>query len=364
MTKIVTFPSEKAKIVREACEWIARMDHKNFSKKDRIELNEWVNKSDLHRAELERLAQFWDQISDVDFDDKEVGYPEISQDNYNQYNNHWAEKKGYKYIIYTAASLLLIASISVILHFNNINEFQSTNGKYTTNVGDQETIILSDGSKIRLNTDTFVEVNYSPGERNIHLYKGEAYFDVAHNPEVPFTVKARKGDVRALGTIFSVRVKDDLVNVLVEEGRVRIRANDEVDLLNTPQIEEQKEVLKTENLKKSAVVTVDAGNNVIFGEQTIESVVLEEKEAIERKFSWQKGILAFDDEPLSDVIEEVSRYTSYQIIIADPNIRTLRVGGYYPIGKIQAIFNALELNLGLEINKVDEQTYYITRKSV
>ena len=109
-----------------------------------------------------------------------------------------------------------------------MSQFRSTNGKYATDIGEQQTVRLSDGSEIRLNTNTLVEVNYLDGNRNIHLYKGEAHFDVAHDPEKPFTVKARKGEIRALGTVFSVRVKNNRVNVIVEEGTVRIRANENV----------------------------------------------------------------------------------------------------------------------------------------
>ena len=148
------------------------------------------------------------------------------------------------------------------------------------------------------------------------------------------------------------------MNVIVEEGKVRIRANENFDRPISDPLAITDEAIEDNEINTTIVAS--AGKNVIFGEQEIESIIQEEKEEIERKFSWRQGMLAFDDEPLSDVIEEVSRYTSSKIIIGDPNIRTLRVGGYYPIGKIHAIFDALELNLGLHVKKVDERTYYIT----
>ncbi len=361
MTKIVSFPTEETKIRREACKWIVLMDRGNLPKKKISELNEWVCLSDFHKEELERLAHFWDRISDVGIDPDQIS---ISQGGHEESaaNSTTRASRLYKILASLAASLLIIASVSLLLYFQNINEFQSTNGKYLTNIGGQKTVLLSDGSEIRLNTDTLIEVNYHDGERIIHLYKGEAQFDVAHDAEKPFTVKAKNGDVRALGTIFSVRLKNNQVNVLVEEGRVRIRANDDINQIDYVPVIAQEEIALEEIEHDNTMVIVNAGNNVTFGDQIIESVIMEERESLERKFSWRQGILAFDDEPLSDVIDEVSRYTSYKIIVADPNIRSLRVGGYYPIGKIQAIFNALELNLGLEISQVDEQTYYITRK--
>ena len=361
MTEFVDFPSEKAIIIKEACAWLALMDSRNLSDIEKAKLNKWVRANELHKIELERLATIWDNIEAADIDiapvdqSVEINKPTTEK----RFENIEKSKKGKSRIfMLLAASLFLCMSVGIGLHFHNIAQFKSTNGKYTTDIGGQQIVQLADGSEIRLNTDTLIEVNYYDGQRNIHIYKGEAHFNVASDPERPFIVKARKGDVLALGTIFSVRVKNERVNVIVEEGKVRIRANENINHFENDQIEITNDLI--EDSDKNTIVVASAGKNVIFGEQEIESIIQEEKEEIERKFSWRQGMLAFDDEPLSDVIEEVSRYTSSKIIIGDPNIRTLRVGGYYPIGKIHAIFDALELNLGLHVKKVDERTYYIT----
>lgn len=368
MTEIVNFPNEKAKIIQEACSWLARMDSDGLSPVEEVEFNKWVRQSDAHKNEIAKLSRVWDNIEDANLIDI---HPDSAPQQQHMVvaqefeTTNYVSKTIFKFFVSAAATLLICLSIGLFLHFHDQNQFKSTNGKYATDIGGQQTVQLSDGTEVRLNTNTLIEVNYYDGKRNIHLYKGEAHFDVAHDPEKPFTVKARKGDVRALGTVFSVRVKNDRVNVIVEEGKVRIRANDFADQINSTvttatEIKPEKQELEQKEKDKKTVVVASAGKNVIFGEQEIESIIQEEKEEIERKFSWHQGMLAFDDEPLSDVIEEVSRYTSNKIIIADPKIRTLRVGGYYPIGKIQAIFDALELNLGLQIKKVDERTFYIT----
>lgn len=354
MTEIVNFPDEKAKIIKEACEWLARMDGHELSEEEKAELNNWFKKSDKHRRELERLAKIWDNIEDADINDALLVKEEKVQENYPFHH----KRSRFPILKTIAASIFILISAGFLLHLNNLSQFKSTNGKYVTNVGELQTVMLSDGSEIKLNTDTLIEVNYSDGNRNIHLYRGEAHFKVAHDPDKPFTVKARKGDVRALGTVFSVRLRNDHVNVIVEEGKVRIRANETFNQNNNELLTIPEDTLKSE--QKNIVVVANAGRNVVFGEQEIESIVQEEKEEIERKFSWRNGMLAFDDEPLSDVINEVSRYTSNQIIIADPEIRSLRVGGYYPISKIQTVLDALELNLGLKIKQVDDRTFYIT----
>lgn len=359
MTEIVNFPNERAMIIKEACEWLARMDTNDLSDEEQIELNKWVGQSKIHKNELERLANIWDSVEAAELSHIPIDKIEPDLDTAKKINSpKTSNRKKHQIAMSLAASLFVFGAIGLLAHFHNLSHFEATNGKYATVIGEQQTVRLSDGSELKLNTDTLVEVNYYDGNRNIHLYKGEAHFDVAHDPEKPFTVKARKGDVRALGTVFSVRVEDNRVNVIVEEGKVRIRANE-----NFNQIEENILAIPEDTLpeeRKNIVVVANAGRNVVFGEQEIVSNVQEEQEVIERKFSWRQGMLAFDDEPLSDVIDEVSRYTSHKIIIADPDIRSLRVGGYYPIGKIQAIFDALELNLDLHIKQVDERTYYIS----
>jgi len=75
-----------------------------------------------------------------------------------------------------------------------------------------------------LNTKSKIDVNYTKTQRSINLVYGEALFDVAKDAERPFVVQTDQGAVRAVGTVFSVRLVNDEVAVLVEEGIVELMA--------------------------------------------------------------------------------------------------------------------------------------------
>ncbi|MEJ1962448.1 MAG: FecR domain-containing protein [Gammaproteobacteria bacterium] len=69
-----------------------------------------------------------------------------------------------------------------------------------TDVGEQRTLTLADGTRIYLNTDTRVVVRYDEHVRRVELKSGEALFEVAHRPDQPFVVVAGDRTITALGT--------------------------------------------------------------------------------------------------------------------------------------------------------------------
>src|SRR6202034_3836256 len=94
-----------------------------------------------------------------------------------------------------------------------------------TAAGQHRDVTLADGSIVSLNTNTIVETDLSRKLRQIYLRKGEAHFQVAHDRSRPFLVHAGDAVVRAVGTEFEVRLREDKhVEVLVNEGRVEVQA--------------------------------------------------------------------------------------------------------------------------------------------
>ena len=91
-----------------------------------------------------------------------------------------------------------------------------------TAIGEVRKLDLPDGSVVRVNTDSRVEFAYSVAERRVRLQRGEAHFTVVKAPSRPFFVEAAGVVVRAVGTAFNVRLRADVVEVLVTEGRVGV----------------------------------------------------------------------------------------------------------------------------------------------
>ncbi|MEP1385008.1 MAG: FecR domain-containing protein, partial [Paraglaciecola sp.] len=106
-------------------------------------------------------------------------------------------------------------------------------------------------------------------------------------------------------------------------------------------------------------VVVGAGKRVVIENNLVESVIDETTDDLDRHLYWRKGYLAFKDQSLNQVVAEVSRYATFNIVISEPSIGDMRVGGYYPIDNLETVFSSFEINLGLVVEKHNDNTYYI-----
>src|SRR5262249_55156254 len=99
-------------------------------------------------------------------------------------------------------------------------------GIFTTAVGERSTVALSDGSSVVLDTQSRIDVAYSPDQRRVRLTSGQAWFQVAHNAGWPFVVEAGDRRITALGTAFDVRLgnRENSVQVTLVEGKVAVEA--------------------------------------------------------------------------------------------------------------------------------------------
>lgn len=100
--------------------------------------------------------------------------------------------------------------------------FSGSTQIYRTRAGEQRSILLADGSRVTLNSASSVEVDLGKHRRVIHLLRGEALFQVSHNPARPFDVYADGAVVRAIGTEFNVALARNYATVTVLEGRVAV----------------------------------------------------------------------------------------------------------------------------------------------
>jgi transmembrane sensor len=219
---------------------------------------------------------------------------------------------------------------------------------------DYEQRVLDDGSLVELRRGAVVEVSYSAVERRIRLVRGEALFTVAKNPARPFIVRAGTVDVRALGTVFNVRLEPDSVEVLVTEGKVQVddspgrasRAGEGHLPLDVPLLEAgQRAVvsLTTEAPQPPAVFTVSPAE-------------------IDRVLAWQPKRLEFNDTPLAEVVTDFNRFNTRQLRLGDASLASLPIGGNFRSDNLDAFVRLLEASFGLEADRIgDEIVLYRAR---
>ena len=341
-------------IEAEAMSWIAQLDGDEMSTADRIALRDWASRSPKHRSELRRLAELWydfDEALDAELFARNVE-PSLRK-------TVGAAFKVRPKIAYGFASLAATALFAVAVFFaipSNVVEPSVTQIAYSVPLGENKIIALDDGSQIHANTESLLEVEYDDRQRIIRLIKGEAHFDVAHDETRPFLVYASGNVVRAVGTAFVVRIRQDETSVIVTEGKVELKkiARDSESL--DDKVNPIPPVIKPALISAGEALVVKELNTLIMAEaQPISEV------AIGKKLAWRNGMIIFDGETLEYVVDEISRYTDSEIVISDPEIRNMPFGGAFKAGEVDELLGALTASFNIKVERVDDNVVYLRK---
>ena len=355
MKNVVDFPDRRT-VAEEAAQWLILLDRdERPSAADLANLREWLKRSAAHREELNTLAEIWGKMNVLTELAVPLGRPKFGT----------SAITGIAYLLFQrwtfatlGFSVLAIVAMSVLIIGRPTSLFE-TNGYYSTAVGQQVTTTLADGSTIILNTNTQVKVEYNESTRSVQLLQGEAYFTVAHVEDMPFRVYAGGGRIQAVGTAFTVRIKGDDVDVTVTEGKVELASVNQRPQANEAGVQGGS-IAATYDETAQDIGTLSAGQiGTILRDWATEvdfASSIQEIEApdIQRRLSWREGLLTFSGEPLEVVVDEISRYTTVKIEIADPDVRSIRIGGRFPVGETTAMLRSLEENFGLRVTRIDQ----------
>lgn len=344
MKNVVEFPGQAA-LDEEAAAWLVRLDSDEpLSDVERYALAEWLQRSPRHRERLTSLAEFWGRLNVL----TELAVP-VTLDARRPVDRLWS----YPRWLWVATATIAVGAL-ILLAVLDIQpgDITASNGLYSSAIGEQQSALLADGSEVVLNTNSQIRVEFNAAGRDIHLIQGEVMFSVAEDAERPFRVFAGGGRIQAVGTAFSVYLRDNSVDITVTEGTVSLSVAEAVEEITATGV-------------SSAVSTVaDASFGVLSAgqvatiprldeSQQIESNATETREVAEwelnRRVAWTDGKLSFAGESLEQVVREISRYTTVKIEFADPKVGAIRVGGVFPIGETGAMFGALEDNFGLTV---------------
>ncbi|HEY8521626.1 MAG TPA: FecR domain-containing protein [Gammaproteobacteria bacterium] len=375
MSNLLQFPDPR-RIMREASSWIVSLDE-GLTDDERRELEAWLAADPRHAKALLRLAETWDRfeaLSELARMFPLEQYPPRRRRWLALHGGTWRLKPALLAAALAAAVGLGTAAwyarpgavapdapepIQVALPDARGNDGPAVAAEasaaaqrsYQTAVGEQLSARLPDGSVITLNTDTLLDVDYTPAERRVAIRRGEASFNVASEPARPFRVLAGGAVVQAVGTVFNVLAAADRVEVTVSEGRVRV---------TSAEPEAPPEGRPAAPAEPALDMTVGAGEVAVIGGPQ-EAVRRADALELEAKLAWQQGMLIFRGDPLETVLADVSRYTTVKFTIADDSIRAKRVGGYFRTGDIDALLIALRESFGIEPQRVGDEIILTAR---
>lgn len=339
----------------EACEWLVRLDgEKPLSGDELRELVAWLERGPAHRDALKRHALLWDRMDALAALAVPLGRSRV---------RFWRDLAARVPIPLVRPALAVgCAAVALVLAAMLAPWEEDSQeaapgiaaGAFATSVGEMQTVALADGSTVQLNTDTRLRVKVTPELRSVILSRGEAHFEVASAPGVPFVVYTAMGAVRAVGTAFRVRILTTDVEVTVSEGVVDL---DRVSLATPADIVEEFPALE------ESLGLLVAGQTVRFNgiSDHLDAVQDLSTSEVVRSLSWREGLLTFSGETLADVIDEVGRYTDTEVHIVDPAIRDMRIGGVFRTGETDALLDVLEASFGIHVSRADDNRVELSR---
>jgi transmembrane sensor len=321
-----------------AAAWFAKREGGGWNSADQAQLDEWIDSSTAHRIAFIRLTAAWERSGRL----KALGAgvsPGIIPN-----RDSWGfapasiapptdlpgvrtmrRSRSPRRILAIAVLLVAATTAAMIWHFST-NRADS----YSTAIGAVATIPLLDGSKVTLNTDSQMHVALDSTARRIELDHGEAFFEVSKDAVRPFVVEIADKRVVAVGTKFSIRRDDNDIRVLVTEGRVRIE--------------------RRGTSEKEAVAQLAAGSEA----RTAQTAILIDQPTpaqMEQLLSWRIGYIVFRDTALADAVADFNRYNVHKIVIQDPTIAGIRIGGNFRSNDADAFLWLLQSGFPINVER-------------
>ncbi len=260
---------------------------------------------------------------------------------------------------YAALILLLLGMVSLYFYFS---KSQNTGKQLTENVinvpyGSKLLLTLPDNSKVWINSGSRLVYDNKFGidNRNIRIL-GEAYFDVAKNPDLPFVVHAGEIDIRALGTAFNVKAypEDHKVEATLVHGSIEVKKQGErkqillkprekVTIINSELKQFSIEDEKLEPLKK--IETKGVKETV---KKLKEEVTIDKKINIEKETAWKDGKLIFESEPLESLSKAIMRKYDVTIEFSNIKLKNYKFSGTFRDMPLEQLLDAMKFSAPID----------------
>lgn len=322
---------------RQASEWFARLHADDVTEEDFSRFESWRTAHQLHARVYDEMEATWRAFA--------ARAPLVRAVAFGHSMNEVgaARPSSWRWVAAAAAAVLCFA---VALYWRQMSA--TPESVFQTAIGEHATIELPDGSTLELNTNSLVRLDYSRHARIVRLERGEAFFEVAREPQRPFWVVTGNSWVRAVGTAFGIHLRNGGMLVTVTEGTVKVGLRDGSSDGAQPDSEPE----------KGAVSTLRAGQQGELNTASIDVRSLS-PDQLSRSMGWRSGMIYLENEPLAAVVDEVSRYTSIRIVVNDVALRELRLSGTFQAGDAgaESFLAMLEDGFGLSIRREAGSVY-------
>jgi transmembrane sensor len=329
-------------IYEQATDWLIKHREGGLDPRDKSRFDIWLRESPRHVQAYLEMSALWEDIPGLDASDNPTSaeliarartednvYPlarsDVSAPNVRRSREPVGQvprRRGLNAFSGLAAAMLLVVVAGATWYGLNRNT-------YATEIGEQRSIVLADGSTVELNARSRVRIRYTDQRRDVDLLEGQALFRVAHNKLRPFVVHSGTANVRAVGTQFDVYKKKGITVVTVVDGKVEVLSNE----TGSTAAAVPAGPAAAMGAGRSSIILVAGEQLAIAGStsQTASPIASERphRANVAGAIAWTERTLVFESAPLSEVVEEFNRYNKRSLVITDSQLESMRISGRF-----------------------------------
>ena len=231
-------------------------------------------------------------------------------------------------VLKVAAMVAVILCCGITAYFisGGKTDHRSAGQLYSFSVepGQKASMRLADGTVVWLNSASRItfDEDYNINERVVNL-DGEAFFDVAKNPEKKFIVKCKGMEVEALGTEFNVKAypTDSIITTTLAKGKVKVSYSEQ-----------------NLTLLPNDVATYNLKQHTIKGSKVDDIAVAD---------YWRSGQLVFDGEPLASIAQTIERMYNVKVNLESEQLKKMKFTGTIQNNSLTNIIHIISLSYPL-----------------
>lgn len=353
-------PDNTAGLRQQVLDWFVRRQRESWSTADEQALQQWLAADAAHRAAYVQWEQHWRAIDAVPADAIAQLRRNLAHDKAQPSATAAAApsprpaaaapapaaalpalRRRWLLPSLGMAAAVVMTSGTGLLAWQHWQAQPVFKQAYASQRGQQLQVQLPDGSELRLDTATRLEVAYYRDRREVLLHEGQAVFSVQAGPQRPFHVLSGPVGITVVGTRFSVRYTPGLagsdgVRVAVEEGKVRVVRRDGAPGPALAQIAEAQTLVAGQQISANPEGSL----------RPIQPV------AAEGIAAWREHRISFVNTPLAQALAEFERYGSTGLAISDPAVAALRLSGTFDPSDTQTLRKVLPHALPVRLQQV------------
>ncbi|HHC8918694.1 TPA: FecR domain-containing protein [Stenotrophomonas maltophilia] len=296
---------------RQALRWVIQCSAGPLPERQQRTLQRWLQADPRHALAWRQQQAFWQGL-DAAGPDVLAALPGLTADR--QGLRPIAPQRRLPWLLASAAAVVLMVAAAPHALLLARSDLRSSDAP--------RVVQLEDGSTAVLDAGTALAVEFDGQRRHLRLLRGQAWFQVAHEAR-PFQVEAAGGQVRDIGTAFSVSMQDTTVVTQVSEGVVDVRPGD------------------------GSVQRLHAGQARVFRDgRWLQPLRQADPDAVA---PWRRGEVVIDDQPAAQAIADLARYRRAPVWVLGGQGTDVRVSALFHLQQPETAIDSVAAQAGLRV---------------